>query len=69
MFKQPIFETLPIAVIAASILLILLLHSFVAVIAGCLLIAAACYVLYRRLNEIGTDPDVMDYTDNAKHHL
>ena len=69
MFNQPIFETLPIAIIAASILLMLFLHSVVATIVGCLLIFAACYMLYRRLTEMGTDPDVMDYTDSAGHRL
>lgn len=69
MFTKPIFETLPIAVIAAGILLILLLHTLFAFIVGALLITAACISLYRRLDQIGTDPDVMDYVDPANHKL
>jgi hypothetical protein len=67
MFTKPIFETLPIAVIAAAILLMLLMHNIPAFIVGTLLIIAACIALYRRLSDLGTDPDVMDYVDTPKH--
>ena len=69
MFTKPIFETLPIAVIASSILLMLLLHSATAFIIGAILIVAACIMLYRRLDEMGTDPDVMDYVETVNHHM
>ena len=46
MFTKPIIETLPIAVIAPSILLMLLLHSAPALIIGGILIVAACIMLY-----------------------
>jgi hypothetical protein len=67
MLTKSIFETLPITIIAASILIMVLMHSVVAVIVGGLCIVAACVMLYRRLSEMGTDPDVMDYSDTAKH--
>ena len=66
MFTKPIFETLPIAIIAASILFMLLLHTITALILGGLLIIVACVALFRRLSELGTNPDVMDYIDSAK---
>lgn len=66
MFNNPIFETLPIAVVAASILMMLLWHTLLAFIIGGLLISAACLALYRRLTDLGTDPDVMDYVDPGK---
>lgn len=69
MFTSPIFETLPIVVIAAGILFVLLLHNMAGFIAGGLLILAACIVLYRRLKALGTDPDVMDYIDSSKRSL
>jgi hypothetical protein len=67
MFTKPIFETLPIAVIAAGILLILLLHTLLAFLVGVVFIAAACISLYRRLDQLGTDPDVMDYIEPTNH--
>lgn len=69
MLSKPIFETLPIAIIAASILLMLLVHSFPALIVGGILIVTSCIMLYRRLTEMGTDPDVMDYIDTANHRI
>lgn len=67
MLTKPIFETLPIAIVAASILLMLLVHSVPTFIVGGILIVASCIMLYRRLSEMGTDPDVMDYIDTANH--
>lgn len=65
MLTKPIFETLPIAIIAACILLMLLVHSVLAFAVGGIFIVASCIMLYRRLTEMGTDPDVMDYQDAA----
>lgn len=65
MLTQPIFETLPIAIIAACILLMLLVHTALAFTLGSIFIVASCVMLYRRLTEMGTDPDVMDYHDTA----
>jgi len=62
MFTRQIFETLPIAVIALSILLMALIHTPLALIAGGLVILLSCIILYRRYLELGTNPDVMDYT-------
>lgn len=65
LLTKPIFETLPIAIIAASILLMLFLHTPLAFIVGGVLILASVDMLYRRLTAMGTDPDVMDYVDTA----
>lgn len=67
MLSKQIFETLPIAVIAAGILVILVFHTLLAFIVGGLFITVACLSLYRRLEEMGTDPDVMDYTEPSNH--
>jgi len=67
MFSKPIFETLPIAIIAVGILSILLVHSMMALFAGILLIVVTCIILYLRLNQLGTDPDMLEYKDNPKH--
>jgi hypothetical protein len=69
MLTKPIFETLPIAIIAVSILFMVLIHSVPAFILGGLFIVAACVMQYHRLSEMGTDPDVMDYSDTANHRL
>jgi hypothetical protein len=61
MFTRQIFETLPIALIALSILLMALVHTPLALFAGCAMILLNCVVLYRRYIELGTDPDVLDY--------
>ncbi len=53
MFSKPIFETLPIALIAAGILLVTFVHHPLAVLSGLALVAASCYMIYRRVNEIG----------------
>ena len=66
MLSKPIFETLPMAV---SLLLMLLVHSLPAFIVGGILIVTSCIMLYRRLTEMGTDPDVMDYIDTANHRI
>jgi hypothetical protein len=61
MFTRQIFETLPISVIALSILIMALLHSTFVLFAGGVLIVLSCVILYRRYSELGTNPDVMDY--------
>jgi hypothetical protein len=67
MLSKPIFETLPIAITAASILFMLVLHSVSSFLVGSALVLAACIMLYRRLSEMGTDPAVMDYTERVDH--
>ncbi len=67
MFSKPIFETLPIVIIAVGILSILLVHTLLALVAGVLLILVACTILFLRLSQLGTDPDVMEYMDTPKH--
>ena len=69
MLAKPIFETLPIAIIAVCIIFMLTLHSVPAFIVGGIMIVAACVMLYVRLTEIGTDPDVMDYVNAADHNV
>lgn len=61
MFTRQIFETLPIALIALSILFMVLVHTPLALITGSALIVMSCIVMYRRYVELGTDPDVLDY--------
>lgn len=61
MFTRQIFETLPIAFIALSILLMALVHSMLAFIAGGSIILLSCIILYRRYSDLGTNPDVLDY--------
>ena len=61
MFTRQIFETLPIALIALSFLLMALVHTPLTLIAGSALIVVNCVVMYRRYVELGTDPDVLDY--------
>jgi hypothetical protein len=63
--QKPIFETLPIAIIAASIVLMVLIHSLTGLILGGIAIFLACVLQYRRLRQMGTDPDVMDYHDTT----
>jgi len=53
MFAKSIFETLPIAIIAASILLMVFLHHPIALFAGITLIIGSCYIIYKRVNAIG----------------
>ena len=65
MFTRQIFETLPIALIALSILCMVLVHTPLALIAGSALIVVSCVVMYRRYLELGTDPDVLDYVPTS----
>ena len=69
MFTRQIFETLPIALIALSILVMALVHTPLTLIAGSALIVVNCVVLYRRYVELGTDPDVLDYTPSVNDSL
>ena len=66
MFTRQIFETLPIMLIALSILLIALVHTPLALITGSAVILANCVMLYRRYVDLGTNPDVMDYVPSAR---
>ena len=61
MFTRQIFETLPIALIALSILAMALIHTTLSLVAGSTLIIVSCIAMYRRYTELGTNPDVMDY--------
>lgn len=60
MLTKPIFETLPIGIIALSLLLIGFIHHPVALIAGTGLIIASCLMLYRHYTEAGTAADALD---------
>jgi len=60
MFTRQIFETLPIAIIAAGILLLVLLHTLPGLVGGVGLIVTGVVILIRRYIELGTDPDVLD---------
>ncbi|VAW91657.1 hypothetical protein MNBD_GAMMA21-2761 [hydrothermal vent metagenome] len=60
MFDKPIFETLPITLIAAGILLVTFLHHPLSMLAGLALVIGSCYVVYRRVNEISSNIDDQD---------
>lgn len=60
MFSTPLFEYLPTVLIAASIVFMVLLHSIVSTAIGLLCIVAACYMMYRRLMDTGTEPDALE---------
>lgn len=59
-FSKPIFETLPIALIAIGIMTILTMQTLVASIEGSLLILAACSMVIVRLLRHGTNNDVLE---------
>lgn len=65
MFTRQIFETLPIAIIAAGFLLLALFHALPGFLLGGVLILAGVIMLIRRYMELGTDPDVLDYVPPA----
>lgn len=60
MLTKPIFETLPIWIIALSLLLIAFVHHPIAIISGVGLIVASCLMIYRHYTELGTDADALD---------
>ena len=60
MLTKPIFETLPIGIIALSLLLMALVHHPIAIVAGTGLIIASCLMLYRHYTEAGTAADPLD---------
>lgn len=60
MLTRQIFETLPIALIALSILVMALIHTPLALMTGSALIIVSCIAMYRRYVVLGTDPDVLD---------
>jgi len=62
MFSKPIFETLPIALIAVGILLVTFIHHPVTMFSGLVLVIGSCYMIYRRVNEIGVSNDDHDLT-------
>jgi len=66
MFNKPIFETLPIALIAIGIFTILMMHSLLGLIEGTLLILAASLMVIVRLLRLGTDADALDDMHKAK---
>jgi hypothetical protein len=59
MLSSPIFDILPIPLFALSILLMLFLHSITAFVIGGVIIGIVCFALYRRLIDVGTEPDVL----------
>ncbi len=62
MFSKPIFETLPIALIAAGILLVTFIHHPLSAFTGLVLVLGSCYMIYRRVNEISLSNDEQDLT-------
>lgn len=60
MFNTPLFEFLPIALITASILFMATFHSVFTTLIGFVCIAAACFMMYRRLVDGGTEPDTLE---------
>ncbi len=60
MFSKPIFETLPIALIATGILLVTFIHHPASMVSGLALVLASCYMIYRRVNEIGVSSGDQD---------
>ena len=60
MLTKSIFETLPIFIIAASLLLIAFVHHPIALISGIGLIIASCLMIYRHYTDLGTDKDALN---------
>jgi len=60
MFSKPIFETLPISLIASGILLVTFIHHPLSMLAGLTLVAGSCYIIYRRVNDISASSDEQD---------
>jgi len=61
MFIKPIFEILGIAVVAVSILLMVFIHTPLALSLGAVALIAGMIIIYRHYVEMGTNPDVLDY--------
>jgi len=61
MFIKPIFEILGIVVVAVSILLMVFVHSPLALGLGVTALVAGMIIIYRHYVEMGTNPDVLDY--------
>jgi len=59
MQSNPFFDILPIPLFALSILLMLFLHTVMAFVIGGTIIGIVCFWLYRRLRDVGTEPDVL----------
>ena len=62
MFNKPIFETLPVALIAAGILLVTFIHNPLSWFTGLVLVFGSCYIVYRRVNEISLSNDDQELT-------
>lgn len=60
MLTKPIFETLPIFIIAVSLLLIAFVHHPIALLSGLGLIIASCLMIYRHYTDLGTDEEALD---------
>ncbi len=65
MFSKPVFETLPIALIAAGILLVTFIHNPLSMLSGLALVAGSCYMIYRRVNDIGIINDDQDLSHTS----
>ena len=61
MFIKPIFEILGIVILALSILLMVFVHSPLALSLGAVALIAGMIIIYRHYVEMGTNPDVLDY--------
>lgn len=53
MFAKPIFETLPIALIAVALLLMAFVQHIAVIVGAIVMIIASCYMIYRHVNAIG----------------
>lgn len=60
MLTKPIFETLPIFIIAVSLLLIAFVHHPIALLSGLGLIIAGCLMIYRHYTDLATDEEAID---------
>lgn len=59
MLSNSILDILPIPLFALSILLMVFLHTTAAFVIGIAIIGLVCFWLYRRLRDVGTEPDVL----------
>jgi len=69
MLSNPIFDILPIPLFTASIFLMVYLHTLAVFVIGGLIIGMVCFALYRRLVDIGTEPDVLIGTKTLRSGL
>lgn len=66
MFIRPVFEFLGIALVAASILLMVFFHSPVMLLMGVALLVMGGVMIYRHYVEMGNQPDVLDFMNDPE---